>query len=88
MLTVSILGAPGIALTTIVDWLAEAGIHGLELRLSTGEPVYPAMPNIESTRLRHQLEHAGVRITGLASYTCEWQAPSTTTSSSAPSPLR
>lgn len=67
-LAASTLGAPGVGLETVLHWLADAGVYAVELRAAEGEPVEPGMPRSERHRIRSQVEAAGVKITGIASY--------------------
>ena len=67
-LTVSTLGAPGISLPTVLSWLREAGVTGLELRLSPGEIAHPAMTAREQADVAAAISDAGVTVTGIASY--------------------
>lgn len=68
ILTVSTLGAPGENLATVLAWLREEGMSGLELRLSAGEIVHPAMTAREQAGVAAAIADAGVTVTGIASY--------------------
>lgn len=67
-LTVSTLGAPGASLQTVLSWLHDAHVTGLELRLSPGEIVHPAMTAREQADVAAAISDAGVTVTGIASY--------------------
>lgn len=67
-LTVSTLGAPDESLQRVLSWLRDAGVRGLELRLSAHEIVHPAMTVRERADLAAALSDAGVTVTGIASY--------------------
>ncbi len=67
-LTVSTLGAPGQSLRSVLSWLKEADVSGLELRFSPHEIAYPAMTRREQLDLAAAISDAGVTVTGLASY--------------------
>lgn len=67
-LSASTLGAPGESLTQVLAWLKQTGVTGLELRLSTGEFAYPAMPRSQRQEIRAEIEAAGMVVTGIASY--------------------
>ena len=68
ILSASTLGAPGAGLDQVLDWLAVAGVRGVELRLAPGEIAEPGMAPERRRRLTGRLEAAGVELTGLASY--------------------
>lgn len=67
-LTVSTLGAPGADLQVVLSWLRDAGVGGLELRLSPNEIVHPAMTAGELAGVASAVADTGVRVTGIASY--------------------
>lgn len=67
-LSASTLGAPGESLPQLLDWLRQAGVSGLELRLSGGEIADPTMTRAQRRDVRAEIEDAGVAITGIASY--------------------
>ena len=67
-LTVSTLGAPGVDLPTVLSWLHDADVRGLELRLSPNEIVHPAMTSGELGDVASAIAGAGVTVTGIASY--------------------
>lgn len=67
-LSASTLGAPGESLTRVLARLNRSGVHGVELRLSRGEIVDPAMTRRDRAAVRRQIEDAGVVVTGIASY--------------------
>ena len=64
----STLGAPGIPLDVVLSWLQQHRIPGIELRLARGEIADPHMDIPARDDLRHQIEAAGVQVTGIASY--------------------
>lgn len=64
----STLGAPGVPVDVVLSWLQQHHIHGVELRLARGEVADPDMDAEARTNLRHQINAAGVQVTGIASY--------------------
>jgi len=68
VLSASTLGCPGSDLAQVLDWLDQAGVGGLELRLSTGQLADPAMSRSRRAALRHRIQDAGHVVTGVASY--------------------
>lgn len=68
MLSASTLGSPGATLSEVLGWLDDQQIAGVELRLSAGQLADPVMTRTERTELRHRIEAAGHRVTGIASY--------------------
>jgi sugar phosphate isomerase/epimerase len=67
-LTASTLGAPADDLDTVLSWLAEAGVPGVELRLAEGQIAHPGMTAGECADVRAKIADAGIVLTGLASY--------------------
>jgi sugar phosphate isomerase/epimerase len=67
-LSASTLGAPGESLDQVLAQLAGSAVPGVELRLTTGELLDPAMTRTARRELRRRLDEAGVRVTGVASY--------------------
>lgn len=68
LLSASTLGAPGVSLDQVLLWLQAAAFEGIELRFSAGEIAHPAMTRSDRLSLRHRIEDAGIRVTGIASY--------------------
>ena len=68
MLSASTLGAPGTSLHQVLRWLREAGVPGVELRLSSAEIADPALSRSQRQDLRAEIDDAGIVITGIASY--------------------
>lgn len=64
----STLGAPGVPVDVVLSWLQQHHIHGVELRLASGEVADPDMDAEARTGLRHRIDAAGVQVTGIASY--------------------
>ena len=64
----STLGAPGVPLDVVLEWLQQHRIPGIELRLTPGEAADPAMDRIQRRDLRERIASAGVTVTGIASY--------------------
>ena len=67
-LTVSTLGAPDDDLDTVLVWLKEAGVPGVELRVAPGQIAHPGMTAGECAGVRAKIADAGIELTGLASY--------------------
>jgi sugar phosphate isomerase/epimerase len=67
-LTVSTLGCPDDNLETVLGWLTETGVPGIELRLSSGQIADPAMTAEDIAKLAAKIDDAGVSVTGIASY--------------------
>lgn len=67
-LAASTLGAPGEDLDTVLAWLTEAGVPGVELRVAPGQIAHPAMTARECDDVRTRIADAGIVLTGLASY--------------------
>ncbi|MGI8456518.1 MAG: sugar phosphate isomerase/epimerase family protein [Propionibacteriaceae bacterium] len=67
-LSASTLGAPGDTLPQVLAHLEGAQVHAVELRLTTGELLDPAMTRAARGELRRRLDTAGIRVTGIASY--------------------
>jgi sugar phosphate isomerase/epimerase len=67
-LTASTLGAPDEDLDTVLAWLHEAGVPGVELRVAAGQIAHPGMTAGECADVRARIADAGIELTGLASY--------------------
>jgi sugar phosphate isomerase/epimerase len=67
-LTASTLGAPGETLETVLSWLTQAHVPGVELRVAEGQIAHPAMTAHECAEIRARISDAGIELTGLASY--------------------
>ncbi|BDZ50265.1 hypothetical protein GCM10025867_25060 [Frondihabitans sucicola] len=67
-LTASTLGAPDEDLDAVVDALARSHVTHVELRVSGGQIVDPAMTAREVAGVRSRFDAAGISISGLASY--------------------
>jgi sugar phosphate isomerase/epimerase len=67
-LTASTLGAPDTDLDTVLAWLQDAGVPGLELRVAPGQIAHPGMTAGECADVRVRIADAGIVLTGLAGY--------------------
>jgi sugar phosphate isomerase/epimerase len=67
-LTASTLGAPDDDLDTVVDALAHSRVTDVELRLSGGQIIDPAMTGREAADVGSRFDAAGIRVSGIASY--------------------
>lgn len=67
-LTASTLGAPDEELDTVLAWLADVGVPGIELRVASGQIAHPGMTAGECADVRAKISDAGIVLTGLASY--------------------
>ena len=63
ILTASTLGAPDADLDTVLAWLVEAGIPGVELRVAPGQIAHPAMTTRECDDVRTRIADAGIELT-------------------------
>ena len=68
ILTASTLGAPDADLDTVLAWLHQAGVPGVELRVGAGQIAHPGMTARDAGDVRARIADAGIELTGLASY--------------------
>ena len=68
VLSASTLGAPGESLPQVLGWLRQAGVTGLELRLSAGEIADTTLTRAQRRAVRREINDAGAVVTGIASY--------------------